>query len=214
MKVGIVKLLGASVLLSACVMQYPPFGEIPIKNSSFEVDSLDEVNETEKVRYFKMKAWGGYNHGIYNPSAGQFVSGNAPEGDNVGFLSDKDAYMTQTLDQIILPNRRYELYVFIGLRKERSYETGSYTLQLFAGDALLSEKTARMKNRGVFFEDSLRFSSSPLLPDAQVDQPIKIVIRNVDAGQVTVDDIRLYSWKKPNSTTPSVHQATSGTTGE
>ncbi len=174
---------------------------VHIENHSFEVDVL---NDREFM--FSATAWTttGSSSGTWNPASSVY-SGEAPEGQNVGFI-DSIGTFSQTTMALFTPDTDYQLTVAIGDSSTPS-ETDAWEIRLYAGDQLLGTASNDDVNpaNDTFADVPLTLTSAQLtMFSANYGENLRVEI--FDAGtsdSLHFDNVRL-TQTSPDITTPTV----------
>ena len=164
----------------------PQMGRIPLRNASFEEDSLGAEGWQ-----FGVAGWTGTRHGVMLPSETVFRGGVAPEGGQLAFLSQAGSSMTQVLPIELLGGWRYTLQVFAGLRLDDGFDPGRFELQLLAGATVLDSLSAETPDKGEFVASVLEFEAADAVPNRG---PLAIRLVNTSGRQINFDDVRFYAW--------------------
>ena len=164
----------------------PQMGRIPLRNASFEEDSLGAEGWQ-----FGVAGWTGTRHGVMLPSETVFRGGVAPEGGQLAFLSQAGSSMMQVLPIELLGGWEYTFQVFAGLRLDTGFDPGRFELQLLSGSTVLNQLSAETPDKGEFVASELVFNA----PDAvQNTGPLAIRLVNTSGRQINFDDVRIYAW--------------------
>lgn len=167
-------------------------GKIELINYSFEADKIGASGWQ-----FGILNWAGSRHGVVIPNTTMFTDGKSPTGKQMAFLSKSGSWMEQTL--LIQPKTdwNYRLRVKAGLRLESNFPPGNYELQLYAGSNLLHREKFAAPSKGEFEEKNLYFKMDKVLPE---NDSFRIRIVNLDAKQLSFDDIRFYANEQSTKT--------------
>ena len=155
---------------------------VPIVNSGFELPL-----QTDGMFTLTPNTAVGWLHdagaGVWNPSAAQAYSGNAPEGQNVAYSNG--ASLSQTLLTLFAANTTYTLTAQVGHRGDAAFP--GYRVQLLEDAVVLAEcVTCVTPSANSFSLSTVTFTSGPSVPTALLG--IRLVSSDT---QTDFDDIKL-----------------------
>ena len=159
--------------------------KIPLKNASFESDQIS-ANGWQ----FGVKSWNGVRHGVLTVAQPIFAADANQEGAQVAFLSKAGSWMSQTINLKPEAKVRYLLVASVALRNEPSFGSGSYEFRIYSGSQLLASRIFETGERGVFEDKQLSFI---LNDSAATSENYVLQIQNINARQISVDNIRFYA---------------------
>lgn len=169
---------------------------IAVVNAGFEDPVLSDDSFTVNV----VPGWTveSPGAGVFNPTTASYPA-EAPEGQNVLYLSASSSAVSQVLTAVLEPDQRYTLSVSIGDRLELAFR--SYAVELRAGSQLLATDLFTFAGDGVpngipadgsFATSTVQFTALPTHP--MLGEPLEIRIRaggGSASSQVHFDDVQL-----------------------
>jgi len=165
------------------------YKSIAINNSGFEDDVLASNKEKDSW-HFGLKGWKNYRGGVVNPHDGMYANGQAPEGNNIAFVSKSGASISQVLNENLAANRTYELRVLVGNRADSDFTKCSISMS--AGGLSAAKSQSCSVDKGEFKEIVARYTSAYNI--GKIDKPLEIRLEIESGNQVNFDNVRLASW--------------------
>ena len=174
---------------------------VHIENHSFEAQLL---NNGQPVGFTTDWTTTGASTGTWNPASSVY-SGEAPDGQNVGFIDEVGAF-SQTTMALFTPDTDYQLTVAIG-DAISPVETNAWQIRLYAGDQLLGAASNDDVNPAddTFTDVSLTLTSAQLAMFS-VNYGENLRVEIFDAGtsdNLHFDNVRL-TQTSGGITTPTV----------
>jgi len=161
---------------------------VPVENFSFESAGGDLIKQPgynmwtiEGVDGWSYEGTGRIGHWRYTTYQ---YSAPIPEGYFIGFMEDGSIY--QDTGWEIAANNEFTLMVDIGNRMDIAF--GNYSVELLAGDNILSVENSLMPAEGQFATLALHYAALP--DDVNIGNTLGIRI-SADGAQLNFDNIRL-----------------------
>lgn len=128
--------------------------------------------------------------GVFYPEGSQFTL-PLPDGNQIGYADFTDGQLAQTLAATLQSNTTYTLIVYVGKRLDCCTTPYSYSVELYAGKALLGSENSQDPAPGDFSVSTVTFTSSA--SDPLEGKPLTIVLNSLASGltQVGFDNVSL-----------------------
>ena len=196
---------GVVVEFSATDVQSPTvtitkvsYSEARITNAGFEDTQLADGDWDGAAGWMPV---GGTSSGSWNPGATEGdtgYGGDAPEGDNVGWVGlgsgDAGGGLAQVLTETLTSDTTYELTVEVG--NPANYDWPGYKVQFLAGGTVLAQDADTVVIANDTFETITVTHTSGGVSDPNVGQPLEIRLLVIGApadnwAELDFDDVRL-----------------------
>jgi hypothetical protein len=184
------------LMIGWVALALPALGDlIPVANSGFENPAYGDGGYSGGVPGWAIFWPGGSSAGVMNPPT-SWITGEAPEGQNVAWVNWTGAgipnYIEQVLAVTLTPNTSYSLQVLVGSRKDLAFS--GYQVLLLAGGVVLSLDDNTLSPVDGFLESTVNYLASG--DDPYLGQALAIRLVSSPYGaywQASFDDVRLQS---------------------
>ncbi len=128
--------------------------------------------------------------GIWNPTSGQ-ITQEAPDGNNIGYATNDNETLSQTLSESFSNDTQYQLQVEIGNRSDTA-GFADYEVRITAGGVVLASDGSVSPAEGQWQTLTLNLDGSTIPANSPaIGQPITIELVKISGPQIHFDNVRM-----------------------